>query len=247
MWRWIALAIFLFPVSADATSIVLVRTPVLIVIAADSKPTYKGRPEASTVCKIYRSDDVYFAIAGLEHDSGRGFYPKDLVAAGVKASEGFETRVARAEEFLSSNFLLEMERLEAEDPDQYKFAIAGAGPQLTVAFAQMEKGVPYFAVRGFQYYDSPSPRVERSRADCPGRECPNGEVRIEYLGESRAIQRYLANGVEQTDAAAFARKLVELEIQDSPFDVGPPIALLRIDASGPTWISNDGGCPVITQ
>jgi hypothetical protein len=38
---------------------------------------------APTVCKIYHRGDFYFAIAGLEHDAGRGFYVKDLVANAV--------------------------------------------------------------------------------------------------------------------------------------------------------------------
>jgi hypothetical protein len=67
-----------------------------------------------------------------------------------------------------TGFLVEMKRLEDEGPDSFKFTTAEDGPQLSVVFAQMENGVAVFAVRGFEYHDGPSPKIELSRADCPG-------------------------------------------------------------------------------
>jgi hypothetical protein len=231
--------------AAFATSIVAVRSPEFILIAADSKPTWKGRPGPSVVCKIYRTGALYFAVAGIDHDSGRGFYVKDLVAGGAESSGRFEAQVASVDEKISPRFLVEMKQMKAEDPDEYKFASAEDGPQLTIAFAKFEEGAPYFAVRGFQYDDELLPRVKLSRADCPGANCPQG-VLLEYVGKSGYIKDYVAkHGGEKIGAEALARKLVELEIEEAPSTVGPPIELLRIDASGPYWISNEAGCPIV--
>jgi hypothetical protein len=231
--------------SAFATTIVVIRTAKFILIAADSKPTWRGGPPgAPVVCKIYRSGDFYFAIGGIEHDGARSFYVKDLVADGFKSASNFEARVANAQRGISDRFLVEMKRLQAEDPDSFKFTTADPGPQLSVAFAQMESGVPLFAVRGFEYHSAPRPRVESSQLDCPGVECPAG--RIEFMGKHRAIDAYAAgHDVWRMDPVVLARTLVELEIQDEPSSVGPPIAILKIDSSGPTWISNECGCPLV--
>jgi hypothetical protein len=244
--RWVLLAILLSPMSALATTIVVVRTAGFIVIAADSKATWRGTPGAPAVCKIYRSGDFYFAIGGLDHDGARGFYVKDLVADGAKSASLFEDRVARAQQEISPRFLVRMNRLRAEDFDSFKIEMTDPGPQLSVAFAQMENGVPLFAVRGFEYFDGPPARVELSRDDCPGTDCPSGR-QIEYMGKRKAIETYSAShDVWNMDPAVLARKFVELEIQDEPAVVGPPIAILRLDSSGATWISNGCGCPIET-
>jgi hypothetical protein len=168
-----------------------------------------------------------------------------LVADGVKSASSFDGRVVNAQRGISDSFLVEMKRLQAEDPDSFKYAIRDPGPQLSVAFAQMENGVPLFAIRGFEYSDGLSPRVESSRADCPGMECPDGN-RIEYMGKQNAIKAYFAtHGRESIDPLVLARKLVELEIEDEPSSVGPPIAILRLDSSGATWISHGCDCPIV--
>jgi hypothetical protein len=245
--RWILLAILLSPMSALATTIVIVRTAGFIVIAADSKPTWRGTPGAPAVCKIYRSGDLYFAIGGIEHDGARAFYVKDLVADAVESASRFEVRVVKAEQEVSTGLLIRMNRLRAEDPTSFKIEMTEPGPQLSVAFAQVENGVPLLAVRGFKYFDRPSPSVELSRADCPGTACPGGVTHIEIMGKRNAIQSYLANPeVWSNDPVVLAHRLVELEIQDEPSSVGPPIAILRLDPSGATWISNGCRCPIET-
>lgn len=244
---WILLAVLLLPVSAFATTIVFVRTANFIVIAADSKATFRGGTVPSAVCKIYRAGDFYFAIGGLEHDGARAFYVKDLVADGIKSASRFEMRVAEAQQEISARFLVEMKRLQAEDLDTFKYTSRDPGPQLSVAFIHMENGVPLFAIRGFEYHDRPSPAVEISRFDCPGEDCSDG-LRIEYMGKQNAIKAYFPNHVGETiDPVVLARNLVELEIEDEPSSVGPPIAILRLDTSGATWISNGCGCPIESQ
>jgi hypothetical protein len=182
----------------------------------------------------------------LEHDGARGFYVKDLVVDGIKSASRFESRVAAAQQEISARFLVEMKRLQAEDLDAFEYTSRDPGPQTSVAFVRMENGVPFFAIRGFEYHDGPSPTVEISRFDCPGKDCSEG-LRIEYIGKQNAIKAYFPNHVGETiDPVVLARKLVELEIEDEPSSVGPPIAILRLDPSGVTWISNGCGCPIET-
>src|SRR5206468_12096100 len=78
--KQIIFAGLLLPTVSFGTSIVAIRVPHFVVIAADSKATYRGEPGPATVCKIYQSGSLYFAIAGLEHDQERNFYPKTIIA-----------------------------------------------------------------------------------------------------------------------------------------------------------------------
>jgi hypothetical protein len=57
--------------SAAATTIVMIRTPNEVVIAADSEGTFEGNAEpkrAESVCKIYQVGEHFFGVAGLVHD-----------------------------------------------------------------------------------------------------------------------------------------------------------------------------------
>jgi len=72
------------------------RTTTFVVIAADGKPTYRGVPGPATVCKIYQTDQTYFAIEGLEHDSARAFFPKDVIAHSFAPSDA-QSNLARLE------------------------------------------------------------------------------------------------------------------------------------------------------
>jgi 20S proteasome alpha/beta subunit len=64
------------------TCIVGIRTPKIVVIAADSMGTFKGYdPETvRPVCKIFRVREAGFAIAGLTKDPVRGFDLERIVA-----------------------------------------------------------------------------------------------------------------------------------------------------------------------
>ncbi|MGH7745486.1 MAG: hypothetical protein ACREQ5_11955 [Candidatus Dormibacteria bacterium] len=87
------------------------------------------------------------------------------------------------------------------------------------------------------------PGINISRVTCPG-DCSDGRELVS-LGEKSAAEKFMHdNSGENFDLPSLATKLVQLEIADSPGDVGPPISELRLDKDGATWISNDSGCPV---
>jgi hypothetical protein len=240
----VALAILLIPVSLLATEIIVIRTPEVIVIAADSKPTWAGKPGPANVCKIYRSGDLYVAVGGLDHDQTRNFYIKDLISAKDSSLEHFASQVRRLEEKITPRFLEEMKRLKAEDSTTYNLISSEGGKQLSLAFAKVQDGIPYFAIRGFSYPDIPDPKVEVAYVDCPGRDCPQG-VLVEYMGKHAAIDSFTAtHGGGNFNPVDLARKLVELEVQEDPEHIGPPIDILRLDATGPQWIANESNCPI---
>jgi hypothetical protein len=90
-------------------------------IATDSKVLYRGAgikgPE--TVCKIYRSGDLYFAVAGMPADRNRNYYPTKLVGQNYKETDSFEANMTRIEQSLSTVILDEMKRRRTDAPDQF--------------------------------------------------------------------------------------------------------------------------------
>jgi len=227
-----------------ATTIIGVRTPDYFMIAADSKARYRGTPGPEKVCKIYQTGRLYFAIAGLEHDTQRGFYPKNIIAGNFIESDAFGDSVNRIERAITSALLTELSRLKSEDPEAYQFTLKEGDDALTILLAEIRHGTPYVAGRGFQYVQVTAPQVKVSRITCPG-DCPNG-VELFFLGKQAEAKQFVHDHPgENFDPIVRAKKLVEVETQSWPEDVGLPVVVLRVDSNGPVWVANDSGCPVI--
>lgn len=242
----ILLAICLVPASTLATTIIAVRTADFVIIATDSKATYIGAAGAPTVCKIYNNGHLYFAVAGLDGDAQRNFSVKSIVAKSLLPSASFDQQVARAESAISQSLLIELDRLRREDPGIYAFTMHNSREVVSVVLAQYQDGVPHLAARGFAWTMNPSPRIAISRVTCPG-DCADGRELVS-LGQRNAAEKFMrANAGEDFDLPALAVKLVQLEIDEAPGSVGPPINELRLGKDGDTWLSNGAGCPVAAQ
>jgi hypothetical protein len=115
----------------------------------------------------------------------------------------------------------------------------------------LEENVLVLLTREFQAAVSDSGKVSlhvNKRHNCPGDDCPLGEIAI-YLGAHDAIDRFRG---ENPDSYAVGlvkavRQLVQLEIDDRPDSVGPPIDVLRITKDGPEWIEHKKECPNIQK
>lgn len=240
------LAWFLVPASAFATTIIAVRTPEFVIIAADSKATYMGQSGPPTVCKIYNNGQLYFAVAGLDHDAHRNFYVRTIVAQSLLPSANFDDQVARVERAISQSLMTELNRMQREDPGMYAFTKHSSRDVVSLVLAQYQDGVPHLAVRGFEWIANPAPVINIDRVTCPG-DCSDGRELVS-LGEKTVAEKFMRdNAGEDFDLPALATKLVQLEIDSSHGDVGPPINEVRLDKDGVNWISNGAGCPVVVQ
>ena len=241
--RLLLLALFLVPLSVLATTIIAVRTSEFVIIATDSKATYLGHPGPPTVCKISNSGALYFADAGLDHDTHRNFYVNAIVAGNFSSEGRFDEQVIRVERALSQELLTELGRMRLEDPGTYAFTVRPGEDVLSIVIAEWQDGVPHLAARGFSWAGNPAPGIAISRVTCPG-DCPDGRELVS-LGEKNAAGKFMReNSGENFDLPSLATKLVQLEIADSPGDVGPPISEVRLEKDGASWISNDAGCPI---
>jgi hypothetical protein len=246
--NWLHLAILILIVCVPttlATIVVGVRALDGFIIATDSKATYgpgiiKG---PAAVCKIYQSGSLYFAIAGLANDRNRDFFPERIVASNFSAGDSLPRSMEKLEPAMSDALQVEMKRLKTEDPDAFAYSSRPKVDMLSIIAGEMVDDVPQMSGRSFGYI-SETATINISRMDCPG-DCANGTMFF-FAGKGElAINTAKNFPYPRLNLTEDARYLVNLEIQASPEDVGPPITILRVNKGGATWISNDIGCPIV--
>lgn len=232
-----------------ATSIIGFRASDRFIIAADSKVvlTGKGIGGPPTACKISRSGDFYFALAGLVNDRNRSFFPYETAGRSFRIGDSFDHNLARMDQAVSISLSIEMARLKTEDPDDFAVFHKPGIDTLSIIGGEMIDGTPHMFSRGFQY-DDQTETVSTSRASCPG-DCSNGGGMFFFIGETNLSTRMANEFLDDTkavhDPIAEVRKIVEAEIRTYPEIVGPPITILRVDKNGASWPSNDSGCPIV--
>jgi proteasome subunit B (beta)-like protein len=225
-----------------ATTMVAIRTPDTVVLAADSRGTFAGGRETTrNVCKIYRVSDRFFAVAGLSEDPGRGFSAVTIVSRAIQGSDGVMNAVINAAEAMKDPLKIELTRLAAEDKGLLERSL-GKLPSVVVIGA--EKGLP--AAAGFHFEIQGNNRwpaeLNLRTLRCPG-DCQNG-VYTFFLGERSAIDRYVADygralAMSPEDGAQF---LVKLEIEAGTPGVGGPVDAVRVSSSGAEWLSVKPEC-----
>jgi hypothetical protein len=244
------LAVFLFVICVPAllaTTLIGVKSYDSFIIAVDSKATFKmhGTKETKNVCKIFQTGPLYFAIANLAKDPAHDYFPERIVANNFSTSDSFAQNMDKIERALSNALKIEMDRLKTEDPKDF---VDNPKPdemtQIIIA-GEMVNSTPQMFGFGLKYINESTP-ISVTRLTCPG-DC----ITLPYYffaGDTEVAKKTLNdffNRPPVPDAVTVARKLVEVEIEASPDTVGPPITILQVDKHGPTWISNDSGCPIV--
>jgi hypothetical protein len=247
--RWVGLLCVLhwhLP-QAMGTTIVVIRTPQEVVIAADSAATFQGdgRPVATgTVCKIYRvNDSLFFAVSGLVNDSRTGFSIPEIVASG-SAGGSIAEKLATMERAVQGAVLRELPRVKERDPAGYA-TLMGSKGAVTVTLGGIDAGAPIVTGFSLGLAASPNGSIETNilRDSCPGN-CASG-VRVFWFGEVAAVERLRASGrLPALAMPELARYLVQAEIDAGAPGVGGPVDVLRILPSGPVWLQKKQGCPV---
>ena len=181
---------------AAGTTIVVIRTPQEVVIAADSSATVQGdgrRATTETVCKIYElRSNLFFAVSGLVNDSVTGFNIPEIVAA-HSIGENIAEQLSNVERSVQTATLQEIPRLKLRDPAGCATLIGSTGA-VTVMFAGIEGGSPVSRSFSLGLAASPDGSIEANVIweSCPGN-CPSG-VRAFWFGECSAIERMRAKG-----------------------------------------------------
>jgi hypothetical protein len=222
---------------AVATTIVVIRSPHEVVLAADSQATYEGgeAPEnVGPVSKIYEVGELFFAVSGLAEDPETQFSVSEIVADASRGLATVTEKVRAIEHRIAAALSVEVPAIKQRDPDLYA-KLAGGQPVISLVLVGAEKGVPF--AKGIMFtVDSV---MENS---CPGN-CLFG-VKTLWLGQSDAIGKYMEkHRIPRKPFADFARFLIQLEIDSKAEGVEGPIDILRITPDGPEWIQRKPDCP----
>ena len=234
-FSWISVSVIVSCLSVSATTIVIVRTPNLIVIASDSKVQYQGAQGLPQGCKIARQNETYYVVAGLAMDTYHGFLAGRTIASAIARSNTFDEQVNAVEEDLQRELQKELDALKADGPEAFKFAVTGDTPS-SVGIVTIEAGIPKVAVFSF-VLDEKTGKIAVQRDTCPGT-CTGENFYIQLGG---VITQEEAKKVQGAPTYV-ARTLVEKQIARDPKNVGPPIEILELRASGPEWRQDDLNC-----
>ena len=251
--RWLLLLFVLHlsqPCDSAATSIVCIRSPDSIVLAADSMLTIKhsaGSEMFLRECKIHRTGDIVFALAGFCKDPSQGYDLLELVADTIRADMTLLDAAEAVENVVSANLRNELVKLKSESPELFSKYVKGrTGKLVKILLTRYEDGVPKVAFLGFSEVESPSGEIfiRAERTSCPG-DCKPQSVSAFFMTDKAAIDQYLNNGgkLDWLAPEKAAKKLVELVIEGRAPGVGPPVDVLRIDGNGVVWVERKPECP----
>jgi len=235
----LCILILAFSPQLFATTVVVIRTPQRVIIAADSLAA--ANDKHFQTCKIGTNKQfpISFAIAGSVQDNG-GFSAIDLAETAISTSPDVQSAAHKFELSTTLPFENFVRRRRRDDPAAFKKLLTEPEP-LQVAFAAVEKNVPIYVIAYFTVtVRGQAISVAAHENRCPGNGCPSGRG-ADILGENGAARIQVKNPAfwSGLDPLSAARKLAEIEIAEYPEIVGPPISILTIDATGTHW--NDRG------
>jgi len=246
LWMVSLVWLVLSAAPCQPTTIVAIRTPEVIVLAADTAATFKGgglRDTQTSVSKIGQHGQVLYALSGFVKDPQGLFDPATVIAASFHEAQPFLRVVAQIEARLSHALTAALLHLRTHDPGLFRHAMTEGQGGTTVLFASCEQGVPVAISLSFRGAVTATGhlRIHTWRRTCPGADCPEGRYTF-LLGRHPAIAQYFAThsprlAMRPEDAVRF---LVQLEIDAKTPGVGPPIEVVRLSKDGIHWLARLG-------
>lgn len=218
-----------------ATTIIIVRTRNLVIIASDSKAQYQGAQGRPQVCKIAKQNETYFVVAGIAQDTSRGFLANRVISNAIARGSTFDEQADAVESDMLEALARELGSMRTENPEEFKFAVTGDAPS-TIGLVTVEGGVPKVVVLSF-IYDHVTGKISVKRDSCPGT-C-DGEYSIIQIGHVLPPDEFAKATGSPTQIAT---KLVQMEIDREPREVGPPIEVLEIRPDESLWLQDALSC-----
>lgn len=243
--------VLLAPVIHGQTSIVAARGPNEVVIGADSKRKISEFDPKGTLvgvtstlaCKIQKANGFYFGCSGPCGEL-------DVASIIVRASRG-PASIQRKVEILVPQVEAALNNFLAHKSPNALRLYVNKPTALQLLFVGIQNRLPLILGVDFHYRKSDAAVFVEA-----------GEIRI--CGATSDACTHLVIG--RTDAISnFSRKkgsmdylarvqpvvgverLIQMEIDEEPDDVGPPIDILRITKRGARWIRRKRQCTEVTR
>lgn len=231
------------PVSeSSGTSALALRSRYRIVLAADSRAVYSAN-RVATECKLFEIRDVYATVSGLAH-YGTTYRATDVIKDGFARPGSFQDHVSATAYFLRLKIERLLSNLRQTNPSAYRslwLRSSQTADFVQLAVAQSVNGRPMLGIVELRRASGESSFTTHTSV-CPGN-CDRNEA-IFYLGYWERIQPYVADsGQPRTIAsAASIDRLIHMEMDAHPAEVGAPINILELNGTGARWLQNGGNC-----
>lgn len=235
--------ICLAPVSeSSGTSALALRSRYRIVLAADSRAVYSAN-RIATECKLFEIRDVYATVSGLAH-YGTSYSATDAIKDGFTGPRTFQEHVSATAYFLQQRMERLLSRLRLSNPTAYRslwLKSSQSADFVQLAVAQSVNGRPMLGIVELRRASGASSFTTRT-AVCPGN-CERNQA-IFYLGYWDRIEPYVADSGQPRTVASAASidRLIRMEMDAHPAEVGAPINILELNGSGARWLQNGGNC-----
>lgn len=213
--------------------------------------TTAGSESSGRECKIFKSGDIFFALAGFYKDPSRGFDLRRLIVDKINKDMTLSDATDAVANAITSSLYDELSKLKSESPELFNKYVKGkVDPLVKVLLVRYEDHVPKVALIGLKEILSPSGQisVHSERTVCPG-SCNAQGISALFLTDTRAIDDYKKKGgkLDWFSPEKTAEFLVDLVIEAHTPGVGPPVDVLRIDGNGAEWVARKPECPDYTD
>ena len=222
------------------TTEIALRNRHRVVLAADSRAIY-GSSGSATECKLFEVGQVYAAVSGLAH-YGASYRATDAIRDGFARPGTFQQHVSATASFLERRVNRLLAALAANNAPAYRYLAqpsAGASDVVQLAVAQVVNRQPILGI--IELRQSANGLTLRTTV-CPGNCQPDNAVF--YLGYWERIKPYVAASGQPRSVASAASidRLIRMEMQAHPREVGAPINVLELTGDGARWLQNGGNC-----
>jgi len=251
LWLAISLLIWLFSARASATSIVVFVGSDQIIIAADGVLTAISNGHATQLpfCKIRKSREVSFAVSGDYGVPGTNLDVFEMARKAVEKSKTLPEVYESVRSLVMPHLKTIADRNKVADPVRYSKLLKG-DPVIEMAFAKFEGNAP-LALGVTFYIDHKGRPIDPPIRNIMGPGTDNAPA-IARLGLHDGIEVALRSPqwseMFRADVVDALRYLIQLEIDrataEKRFDVGPPIAIMRITKTKAGFVDGFAGeCP----
>ncbi len=226
----------------QGTTEIALRNRYRVVLAADSRVIYGSNGKA-TECKLFEVNQVYAAVSGLAHYGAR-YRATDSIRDGFARPGSFQQHVSATAYLLELRLNNLLATLAANQAPAYRYLTQssnGTADVVQLAVAQVVNRQPMLGIIELRQ-DTGTKLLRATTNVCPGHCDPNHAMF--YLGYWERIRPYVAGPGEprRVESAASLDRLIRLEMQAHPREVGAPINILELTSNGARWLQNGGNC-----
>lgn len=238
------------------TAVAAYRTENEIVVAADSKVVKRDSTSyLEPMCKIRQFGTTFVTAGGLYRWPATNFDLWEILSIAAFGGEGLSDIVKRFETFVSLPLQNAVTAMKNQEPNLYREKHFNK-PSIAVLFFGIEDNVLTMKYREFVLFPETNDllSVFVKRSNCPGTLCSYGKGVVFFKGgevDNQKIEEIFINPFRSRDAKCvvvdLARKFVQMMIDKSTLDYGPPIDILSITKDGAKWIQRKETCPEIKK